>query len=86
MYQKSVVRSSVIWELYVLSNSRPFLPSVHILKSNFYVSCRHMYEPFGTDVHSIRRFVHALCYQVMGRFPSVPESTVGPTVDSKSEK
>ncbi|MXQ83298.1 hypothetical protein E5288_WYG001418 [Bos mutus] len=47
---------------------------------------RHMYEPFGTDVHSFRRLVHELCYQVMGRSPSVPDSTVGPTVDSKSEK
>lgn len=85
MHQKSVVRSSVIWEIYVLSDYRPFLPSVLILKSNFYVSCRHMYEPFGTDVHSIR-LVHWLCGQVMERFPSVPESTVGPTIDSKSEK
>lgn len=35
VYQKSVVRSSVIWEIYALSNSRPFLPSVHILKRIF---------------------------------------------------
>ena len=76
----------MIWEIYVLSDYRPFLPSVLILKSSFYVSCRHMCEPFGTDVRSIRRFVHSLCCQVMERFPSVPESTVVPTTDSKSEK